>query len=269
MELTVAVNNYKNPDLLRLCLNSIRENIHDVEYEVVVSDSATEEDVEILMREEFPDIKFFPHKKNVGFQVMIADGIKNTRGKFILFINGDIIITKDSVENLLTYLKQNPRTGIVAPKLMNFDETLQYSCFRFYKPQTIVYRRTFLKKFGFAKKHLDWFLMKDRDHNNIIKADWIMGSTLMIPRVAIEKVGLMDPRFFMYMEDVDWCRRFWENGYEVVYYPFSKMYHYHGKGSDKGSVLKSLTSNRLTWVHISSALKYFIKYWRKDYPVRN
>jgi GT2 family glycosyltransferase len=269
MDLTIAVNNYKNPDLLRLCLNSIKENVQGIEYEIVVSDSATEEEIEMMMREEFPEVKFFPHKENVGFQVMIRDGIENSQGKYILFLNGDLVVTKDSVEKLLHYLKDNPLAGVVGPKLMNFNETLQYSCFRFYKPQTIVYRRTFLKRFGFAKRHLDWFLMRDSDHEKIIEADWIMGSALMIPRSAIEKVGIMDPRFFMYMEDVDWCRRFWESGYKVIYYPFSVMYHYHGKGSDKGNVLQSLLLNKLTWIHISSGIKYFIKYWGKNYPTRN
>jgi GT2 family glycosyltransferase len=134
---------------------------------------------------------------------------------------------------------------------------------------TIIYRRTFLGKMGFAKKHLDWFLMKDYDHKSIKEVDWLMGSALMVSRKAVEKVGLMDPHFFMYMEDVDWCRRFWENGYKVIYNPESKMFHYHGKGSAKGGVLRSVLSNKLTWIHISSAIKYFWKYRGKDFPKHN
>jgi GT2 family glycosyltransferase len=94
-----------------------------------------------------------------------------------------------------------------------------------------------------------------------------MGSAMITSRRAIKEVGLMDPRFKMYLEDTDWCRRFWEKGYKVVYFPEPKMYHYHGRGSAGKSVLGSLMFNRLTWIHIASALKYFIKYSGKSRPL--
>lgn len=74
----------------------------------------------------------------------------------------------------------------------------------------------------------------------------------------------MDPCFKMYFEDVDWCRRFWEAGYKVVYNPESEMYHYHGRGSAGAGVLKTLISKKLAWVHIASAIKYFWKYFGKS-----
>ncbi len=132
----------------------------------------------------------------------------------------------------------------------------------------IIYRRTFLGKFGFAKKAIDKFLMRDFDHNKIIEADWIMGSAMMTSSEAVKKVGLMDERFFMYFEDVDWCRRFWEKGLKVVFYPYSEMYHYHGKGSASQGVIRSLIFNKYTRYHIASGCKYFIKYFLKKNPRR-
>jgi len=266
IELSISVNSFKNPELLKLCLDSIKKNVLDVDHEIIVADSETDEDTEIMMREEYPEIKFFPHKKNVGFQNLLKKGIEASRGKYLFFLNGDILVTKNSIKKLLDFIKGNPKVGMVGPKLLNFNGTFQYSCFHFYEPITVFYRRTFLKNFGFAKKHLDWFLMKERDHGKLIEADWIMGSAMLTSRVAIQKVGLMDSRFFMYMEDVDWCRRFWEKGYKVVFYPFSEMYHYHGKASGKGSFFYSIFFNKLTWIHIFSAIKYFIKYKGKPIP---
>jgi N-acetylglucosaminyl-diphospho-decaprenol L-rhamnosyltransferase len=265
VDLTIAINSYKNPDLLRLCLDSIRKNTN-IEYELIVADSATGEATEMMMREEYPEAKFFPHRRNVGFQKMIRKGYEMSQGDFILFLNSDIIVTHGSVEKLLGAVKGNSQVGMAGPKLLNYNGTLQYSCFHFYRMLTVIYRRTFLKKFAFARKHLDWFLMKDCDHAKSMEADWIMGSAMMVRREAVEKVGLMDPRFFMYMEDVDWCRRFWEKGMKVLYYPDSVMHHYHGKGSDKGNFFQSIFFNRLTWVHIASAAKYFLKYWNKPLP---
>lgn len=265
--LSIAINNHRNPELLKLCIDSIKKNVLNVGYELIISDSETQEDTEIMMWEDYPEAKFFPFKENVGFQVMLQKGIEESEGDYVLLLNGDIIVTPGSVEKLLAYIKDNPDVGMAGPKLLNFNGTLQYSCFHYYKPLTIVYRRMpFLRKFRFVKKHLDWFLMSGYDHSGPKEVDWLMGSAMMVSKKAIEKVGPMDPRFFMYMEDVDWCRRFWENGYKVVYYPLAVMNHYHGKGSDKGGLFYSIFFNKLTWVHISSAAKYFLKYRGKPVP---
>jgi GT2 family glycosyltransferase len=267
MELSIAINNFRNPELLKLCINSIKKNVLNVEYELIVVDCGAEEETEMMMREEFPDVKFFPYKENVGFQAMLKKGLEESRGEYVMLLNGDIIVTPGSAEKLLSYLKENKEVGMIGPKLFNFNGTLQYSCFHYYKPLTIVYRRmAFLQKFGFVKKHLDWFSMKDYDHETIKEVDWLMGSAMMVPKTVVEKVGPMDARFFMYMEDVDWCRRFWENGFKVIYYPSSVMNHYHGKGSDKGGFFYSILFNKLTWIHISSAIKYFWKYRGKEIP---
>lgn len=269
MELSIAINSYKNPELLKLCLESIKKNVKSIQYEIIVADSATKEDTEIMMREEYPEVKFFPFRKNVGFQALLKKGIEESLADFILALNSDILVTENSIEPLLEFIKNNPSAGIAAPKLLNFNGTLQYSCFRFYRPLTIIYRRTFLKSFSFAKKHLYWFLMEDYDHKKPKEVDWVMGSAMIISKKAVEKVGFMDPRFFMYMEDVDWCRRFWENGYKVVYYPYSQMHHYHGKASARGGFFRSLFFNKLTWIHIVSAIKYFKKYQGKPLPEHN
>ena len=265
-ELSIIITNYKNPELLRLCLKSIKENIENVNFEVIVADSETEEETELMMREEYVGIKFFPFRDNVGFQRLVKRGIQESQGEYLLILNADILVKKGAVEKMLKFIKNNPQVGMVGPKLFGFNKKFQPSCFRFYKPITIFYRRTFLGRFPFAKKHLDWFLMKEYDHRRPKEVDWLMGSALLVSRRALNKVGLMDKRFFMYMEDVDWCRRFWEKGFKVVYYPQAEMLHYHGKGSGKKGFFYSVFFNRLTWIHIWSALKYFKKYFGKPNP---
>ena len=269
MELSIIITSYRNPELLKVCLDSIKKNFSGGNYEIIVVDSQTEEDTELMMREEYPEINFFPFAKNIGFQELVKKGISESQGEFLLILNGDIIVKKDSIEGLLEYIKSHSDVGMIGPKLINFNGTLQYSCSRFYKPLTIVYRRTFLGKLPFAKKHLDWFLMMDYDHASVKEVDWLMGSALLISRHAVEKVGLMDPRYFMYFEDVDWCRRFWENGYKVIYYPLVSMHHYHGRGSAGKNTIFSIFFNWLTRAHISSAIKYFLKYLGKPLPKHN
>lgn len=265
-ELSIVVTSYRNAALLRLCLESIRTHVTGIAYEVLVADGETQEETETMMREIFPETAFFPSRENLGLARLFKKAIGSATGRYLLYMNGDIIVTPGSVQLLLAHLKTHPDIGLLGPQLLNFNETFQYSCFRFYKPWTILYRRTFLKDFPFGRRHLDWFLMKDYDHREPKAVDWLMGSVLLTSREALERVGPMDERFFLYMEDVDWCRRFWETGYQVVYFPASKMYHYHGKGSARGGFFGSLLLNRLTWYHIKSAARYFFKYWGKPLP---
>jgi GT2 family glycosyltransferase len=272
MELSIIITNYKNPELLKVCIDSVKKavTLPESEYEIIVADSATEEKTEMMMREDYPKALFIPFKENVrSFQLLVRCAYEKSSGRYILILNGDILAKEKSIDLLMDYLKSDPSVGILGPRLLNFNETLQYSCFRFYSPLTIVYRRTFLGRLGFAKKHLDHFLMADYDHKAAREVDWIMGSAMMTTREAVEKIGLMDSRFRMYMEDTDWCRRFWENGYKVVYFPDSQMFHYHGRGSASKGVLTALLSNRLTWIHIASAVKYFWKYAGKPAPTHN
>lgn len=266
MELSIIITSYKNPELLKVCIDSIKRNYTGTSYEIIVADSATEEKTAMMMREDYPEIKFFPFPENVGFSRTVNSGLKAMDGQFALILNGDIIIKKDAIEKLLDFIKKNPEVGVVGPQLLNFNETLQSSCFHFYTPLTIIYRRTFLGKFGFAKKHIDWFTMKKSNPTEIQDVDWIMGSSLMTSKKAFEKVGPMDDSFRLYFEDTDWCRRFWENGYRVVFFPEARMYHYHGRGSVGKNVFQSLLLNKLTWIHIQSAFIYFWKYAGKKNP---
>ncbi len=266
-ELSVIITSYKNPAVLRLCLESIKKNIFLKDYEILVLDSATEEDTEMMMRESFPEIRFFSHFENLGFAKLVNRGLEKAKGDFLLILNADIIIEKKSADILIDYLKSNLTVGIIGPKLLNFDGRVQPSRFRFYTPLIILFRRTPLGRLGFAKKKIDKFLYKNADPDKPQEVDWIMGSAMMTRRETARKIGPMEENFgFMYFEDVDWCRRFWEGGFKVVFYPYVKMFHYHGKGSASSGALKAVVFNRLTREHIKSALKYFWKYLGKPNP---
>lgn len=268
IEVSIAINSYRSPELLRLCLQAIQRELATATftYEVLVVDSSTTEPTEMLLREEFPDVRFFPHAENVGFGRLINTSICESVGQYMFFINADIIVRPETISTLLTYAKAHLDVGLMGPKQLNFNGSLQSTCLRFYRPMTILYRRTWLKKLPSGRRHLDWFTMSDFDHTYERDVDWIMGSAMFVSRLAVDAVGPMDSRFFMYMEDVDWCRRFWEHGFRVVYVPSASVYHYHAKGSAKGGFFRSLLGNRLTWYHIESALYYFYKYRGKPLP---
>ncbi len=266
MKYTIAVNSYQHPEMLARCLRYIQDAIKDLDAEIIVADSETGEETVMMMREDFPEVRFFPNTRNIGMGALANIGLYESFGEFIFFINYDCIINKEAIVHLVERLENDITIGLTAPQVKNYDGTLQYTCFRFYHPLTVLYRRTPLGKFSFAKKHIDNFLMKDADHNTSLEPDWVMGSAMMMRKKDGITFGGFDSRFFMYFEDTDLCRKCWENEKRVVYVPEAKIYHLHGKGSARGGLIRSLLFNKLTWIHIISACKYFLKYYGKPNP---
>jgi len=267
-QLSIIIASFKNPGLIKLCIEAIQKNAEKIKHEIIVVDGETEERTHDLMKEKFANIKFIPNKNNVGFGKLVNQGILAATGKNLFIINHDIIVKEKSLQVLLRYLEDNPSVGMVGPKLINFDNTIQPSCFRFYSPLTIIYRRTFFGKFNFAKKHMNRFMMKNEKNNLPSDVDWIMGSAMMISRSALKKVGKLDNRYFMYFEDVDWCWRFWKKNLRVVYNPLAEVFHYHGKASKGKSALGSVVFNHLTRVHIISGFKFFLKFIGEKDPTK-
>ncbi len=262
MLLSIVVTNYKTPDLLRLCLESIKKAGANLDYEIIVVDSEAQEETGEIIKENFSgqDIRLVSFEKNVGYARPVNAGLKEAIGEFVLVLNADMILFTDSLKKMVDYMEKNPKVGLIGPQLLNFNGSVQDSCFRFYRPVTILYRRTFLGKTKEGRTDLAGFLMKDFDRQSARDVDWLLGAALMVRASALKEVGLMDERFFLYFEDVDWCRRFHEAGWSVVYFPEAKMHHYHGRISKKSGGISDIFFNKYTWIHLSSAVKYFWKY---------
>ncbi len=258
--LSIAIINYKNPALLRLCISSLQRVLSSTfEYEIIVVDSAANPETEHVATEEFKNITYLPFKENIGYTHGVNEALKSAKGDAIFIANSDVVPLEGSMERLYEYLKEHPEIGLLGPRLLNFDGSFQQSCFRFYTPLTIVCRRTFLGKLPFIKSILNRFLLRDKDMNHSMPVDWLMGSALMVSRKAWETVGGMDEDLFLYMSDVDWPRRFWENGYAVVYYPRATMYHYHRRESRSTLEILDPIFNRQARQHIKDAFRYFKK----------
>ncbi|MBI2669629.1 MAG: glycosyltransferase family 2 protein [Candidatus Yanofskybacteria bacterium] len=272
-EFSIVIVHHQTPELLKLCLKSLKKtkdlevqprNHLEVEPlskpEIIVVDSTISRQARDLIREQYPEIKYLPFKENLGYARGVNMGIKNSSGKFILILNPDVIVTDKSIQKMINFMEKHPDIGILGPQVLNFNGTHQRTFFSYYKLATMLARRSFLGRFGWFKRELDNFLMVDADPQKIQTPDWLMGSAIMVSREALNKIGTMDERFFMYFEDVDWARRFWHNDYKVVYYPEAVMYHYHQRESRSGLGLLDVIFNRKTRWHIASAIKFFWKY---------
>jgi GT2 family glycosyltransferase len=257
--LSIIVVNFKNPALLRLCLKSLGRTVDSkLDYETLVVDISSEIETRNVVLEEFPNAKLLPFKNNIGYTKGVNEGIKASSGDYLLVLNPDIVPLKNSIEMLLGYMKKHKDVGLAGPQLLNFDGTPQQSCFGFYNAITIGYRR--VGYLPFKKWVLKKFLLDGKSLSDVRTVDWLMGSALMVRRDAIDKVGLMDEKFFLYFSDVDWAKRFWENGYKVVYYPLSKIYHYHRRVSKRNAWIVDVFINRQSRQHIKDGFRYLYKW---------
>jgi len=257
MDLSIIILNYNQKNLLKQCLRNIKEADLRLNYEIIVIDNASVDGSVELIREIQGQLsvafKSILNKTNLGFTKGINQGIKAADGKYLLTLNPDVIVLSGSIEKIYQFMEEHPRVAVVGPKLFNPDKTVQFSCMRFPNLMTPVYRRTPLGKLPLAKKSLAKYLMKDFDHLKNREVDWLLGACLIVRKEAIQKVGLMDERYFLFFQDVDWCRRFWLAGWKVFYLAEAEMFHFHRRPSAKNFF------DRLTRIHILDGLKYF---WR-------
>lgn len=266
-DLSIIIVHAFAPRMVRQTLRGIRRAAPKLNYEVIVVDNTTEYGLEDVMRKEFPDMHYIPMESNRGFGAAMNAGIARAKGKYVLIFNPDIVVQPGSLEALYRFMEDHEDIGIVGPKLENPDGTLQDSCYRFHEFMVPVYRRTPLGKLPWGKAAIGRFVMSDFDHARITEVDWLIGAALFTRRSALDSVGHFDDKtFFLYLEDTDLCRRFWENGYRVVYNPEVSMVHYHRRASNDGNIFHQLFRSRANREHIKSWLKYFWKYRGKKHP---
>lgn len=260
MDISIIILNYKSKGFTLNCIKSIKEaDFSKLKYEIIIVDNNSSDSIGEILAWQYSDIRLIKNKTNVGMGAGNNAGIREAQGKYIVIMNPDTLAFKDTFIKLYDFMQVNSRVGIVGPLQYNPDKTIQDSCYRWHGLLTPPYRRTPLGRFKFGQKDLDRFLMKDFDRQFSRKVDWLLGSFLFCRAKALNQVGLFDERFFLYFEDTDLCRRFWKNGWRVVYYPGAKIIHNHIRQSAQEPWYKFLW-NKATRCHIISWIKYLRKW---------
>lgn len=260
---SIIIVNYYSGLLTKACIQSVRKTYTGSDYEVMVVDNDSKDDSREILTSEIDGIKVEFTGKNLGYAKAVNIAQSRTTGEYVILLNPDIIALKDGIAELLKFMDSNPAAGVAAGQLVNPNGSIQNSGFRFYRPMTILYRRTFFRYLPYAKRHLDKIFMRDTDFSKTQKVDWVLGACMCIRRSALKEVGAMDERFFLYFEDMDWCRRFWKKGWEVWYVPQARFAHYHKRESAQDRGIFAFF-NPVARIHIASGIKYFLKYRKKN-----
>lgn len=264
MRISIIILNYKSASLTAQCVRSIERYAPTVPYEILLVDHSPNESGELL-KEQCPNAKIIPTERNRGYAAGNNQGIRAATGEYLVILNPDIQITEHSLMMLYETMERFPDIGILGPRLEHPDHTLQYSCLRFPDWKMPIMRRTFLQRTAAGRRYVSWYELRSWSHDETRDVDWIFGAAMMVRRKAVEDVGLLDENIFLYLEDVDWCRRFWEKRWRVVYEPRAVMIHAHRRASaDRPSAFGIL--DYPTRIHIRSFLYYMKKYRGKPLP---
>lgn len=265
MDLSIVILNYYNKNLAKELIKNILELNLAYQYEIIVVDNNSHDGLKEIVEKNYPQITFIQSEKNGGFAYGNNLGIKRASGKYIMIMNPDLAILSDAIDKLYSYMESHPQVGLAGPRLINADKSVQYSCTDWPDWKLPFYRRTSLANSRAGKKWLYKYLKKDLDHSKNSLVPALFGACLIFRKDALVKVGLLDERYFMYMEDLDWSRRFWESGYQVAYVGESEIIHLHRRQSAGDNIL--LTSfSKTARHHVISFIKYLIKFRGKKLP---
>lgn len=261
MKLSIVILNYHSAGLVRQCLKGLKLANLGLEYETIVVDNASGDGCLEAVAREWPAVRRVQLATNGGYAAGNNAGLKAATGEYVLILNPDIAVLPGALEALVQFMDRNPAVGLAGPRLINPDGSLQYSSYRFPRVYLPLFRRTPLGRLSAIRRWLRHYQMEDWDHSTNQPVDWLLGACLLARRSTLAQVGLLDERYFLYVEDTDWCRRFWAKGFEVWYVAQVEIIHYHERLSAQATV--GAIWKRITWIHISSWLKYFLKWGLK------
>ena len=262
VKVSAVMLNFNSKYFPKMCVEAFYRAKMDFDFEFIGVDNASNDPISVGYMEKAEKeglIKMIKSKHNLGFGGGNNLGAKNAHGKYILILNPDIFVNEDSIQKMVDYMDEHPDVGILGPKLVYPDGTIQDSCRRNMSFIDLVLKRTFLGNLPMFKKRVEKYTMVDFDHSEIREVNLLVGACFIIPRDVYEKVGGFDERYFLFMEDFDLCREISKLGKKVIYFPKVEVTHNHKRLS--GGSLLGLLKKKVFWIHISSALKYFWK-WR-------
>jgi GT2 family glycosyltransferase len=232
IDLSVVILSWNVRDLLRQCLLSVSSGGRPAATEIIVVDNASTDDSVEMVRAEFPDVRLIVNTTNRGYTGGNNDGIAAAAGRNVMILNPDTQVVGDALSTLVAYADVHPDVGVLGPQLLNSDGSVQSSRRRFPTLMTAFFESTWLQSIA-PRGVLQRYYMQDQPDDKTQEVDWVTGACLLVRHEVIQQVGALDEGFFMYSEEMDWCRRIKQAGWKVVYLPQVQVVHHMGQSSDQ------------------------------------
>ncbi len=251
--LAVSVVHYRTVDPLMRCLEALEREREILTMSVTVTDNASGDGSAGAVAARFPWVRWRQNRTNVGFGRGHNGALRAARARHLLVLNADAAPRPGALATLVAYLDDQPDVAIVGPRLRYPDGSPQPSRRRFPTPTTFFFESTQLQRFWPRSRPLDSFYLRDCSDDETQDVDWLVGACLCVSGRAAAEVGLFDERFFLYSEELDWCRRFRALGWRIVYLPTAEVSHIEGASSRQDIVTRDITFQ-------ASKLRYVAKW---------
>jgi GT2 family glycosyltransferase len=254
-KLAIIIINHKHGDMIKKAINSIDSSATGISFKVFVINNVPDSKTTNWLADAYPDIHRVDNVRPQGFARNINQVIKhNPDFDFYLSLNPDVVCFPGMITNLIAVMTENLKIGVLGPELLNFDDTIQPSRRRFANFRVLIFRALHLDAIFKNLRVVNDYLMTNDVFDTVNDVDWVTGAVMLLRKQALDQVGLMDERFFMYFEDEDLCCRMWQNDWKVCYVRSAQAYHTHlAEGRNK-------ILSKTNFYHLLSAVKILIKY---------
>jgi len=252
----VFVVNFNTPHLLQQMFGAMDDSSKEFSLRYLIVDNASSDDSVSVLKSTYSKIFTIFNDKNVGFGRANNQLLKFVQGDYVLLLNTDAFVSPNTLSSTLDYMATHPECGVLGVRLNGRDGELQPSCRYFPTPLNVFLTRTGLGRL------MPWVRPVDDmawDHASVRECDWVPGCYYLIRREVVDRVGLFDPRYFLYCEEVDHCKRVKEAGWKVLYYPHTSVVHLGGESAKSAGALTS-AGRQISGLQIESELLYFRKH---------
>lgn len=278
MDVSIVIVNWNTCNILRDCLRSVYSETKGVRFEVIVIDNSSTDDSVAMVRSVFPQVVLVKNSENRGFAAANNQGMAIAKGRYILLLNSDTIVLDNAIAKTVAFSDAHRDAAVVGCRVLNPNRSLQPTCFMFPSILNMLLSSSYLYKLFpknrfFGRERMTWW-----ERDDIRQVNVVTGCFMLVRREAIDQVGVMDERFFMYFEETDWCYRVKQAGWKVMFTPCGKIIHLGGVSSKqikhrvvnqwrKSMLLyykkhKSLLAYVSAWVLITLFFLTRIPYWR-------
>ncbi len=229
MDISIIIVAWNVREMLISCLKSVFAETKGIDFEVIYVDNASKDGSVDMVTREFPGVRIIQNSRNEGFIKANNQGIEISKGRYVLLLNSDTVVLDNAIEKMVKFADANPKSAVIGCKVLNPDRTLQRSCFMYPSLLNMFLSATYLYKIFpknkfFGRERMTWW-----DFSEVREVETICGCCSLIRKEALEQVGLMDDRYYVYGDDPDWCYRFKKAGWKIQFTPAAEIVHYGGQ----------------------------------------
>ena len=226
--LSIIIVNYNTKDVTVRCLESIyKSKIHSLSFETIVIDNGSDDgSCQAIESLNLANLKVIVNEENQGFAKAVNQGLKEAQGDYFLLLNSDIVVKAESIEKVIDFALEKPGFGVISGQLLDPNGQIQGSCFNLPTLSRAIKAFCFRSDDNFLTKYTP-------EGDQPIQVEAVTGAVFLFSRLVFEKVGFFDERYFMYFEDLDYCRRLKKENLPVFYLTEAQFIHAHGASGKK------------------------------------